>query len=168
MVAQKPRRALRSPGKGTLGPNVPGWPSQQRAGPQSGPTSVLVEKASERRLPSQGRRRRFCSPQGEFPWWKAPRVRLSVLSFRGEVRRAALQGVPSASEVHRADSFGNEAHTAGPSSHVDSSRGATRTRDRRCPGLSGWGKSTAASGRRGGGRRGPQSQVTPDLRKPGR
>jgi hypothetical protein len=49
-----------------------------------------------------------------------------------------------------------------------SSRGATRTRDRRCPGLSGWGKSTAASGRRGGGRRGPQSQATPGLRKPGR
>jgi hypothetical protein len=38
--------------------------------------------------------------------------------FREGTRRAALQGVPSASEVHRADSFGNEAHTAGPSSFV--------------------------------------------------
>jgi hypothetical protein len=45
-------------------------------------------------------------------------VRLSVLSFREGVRGAALQGAPSASEAHRADSFGNEAHTAGPSSHV--------------------------------------------------
>jgi hypothetical protein len=42
-------------------------------------------------------------------------VRLPVLFFREGMRGAALQGVPSASEVHRADSFGNEAHTAGPS-----------------------------------------------------
>jgi len=80
---------------------------------------VLVEKASERRLQPQGGRRWLRSPRGELPWWKAPRVRLSVLSFRGVARRAALQGAPSASEVHRADSFGNEAHTAGPSSYVD-------------------------------------------------
>ena len=39
-----------------------------------------------------------------------------------------------------------------------SSRGPTRIRDRRCPGLSGWGKSTAASGRRGGGRRGGKAK----------
>jgi hypothetical protein len=32
------------------------------------------------------------------------------------MRGAALSGVPSASEAHRADSFGNEAPTAGPSS----------------------------------------------------
>jgi len=80
---------------------------------------VLVRKASELRLPSSDGGWRFRSLQEEFPWWKAPRVRLSVLSFRGGARGAALQGVPSASEVHRADSFGNEAHTAGPSSYVD-------------------------------------------------
>jgi hypothetical protein len=60
----------------------------------------------------------LCSSREEFPWWKAPRVRLSVLPFREGVRGAALQGVPSASKAHRADSFGNEAHTAGPSSYV--------------------------------------------------
>jgi hypothetical protein len=42
-----------------------------------------------------------------------------VLSFRGEARGAALQGAPSVSEVHRAVSFGNGAHTAGPSSYID-------------------------------------------------
>lgn len=58
------------------------------------------------------------SPKGEAAWSKAPRVRLPVLFFREGARGAALQGVPSASEVHRADPFGNEAHTAGPSSFV--------------------------------------------------
>lgn len=41
-------------------------------------------------------------------------MRLPVLFFREGAWVAALEGAPSVSEAHRADPFGNEAHTAGP------------------------------------------------------
>jgi hypothetical protein len=75
-----------------------------------------------------------------------------LVDFREEAGEAALVSEP----FFGAGSSGwlvrvFEAVTARSLSSIHSRSRAARVGDRRCPGRSGWGKSTAVSGRRGGG-----------------
>jgi hypothetical protein len=74
--------------------------------------------------------------------------------FRERAQEAALEGRSSFGEACWAGSFERDRYRTVVGQRRAFRRGPTRIRDRRCPGQSGWGKSTAASGRRGGGRRG--------------
>jgi hypothetical protein len=87
--------------------------------------------------------------------------------FRERARMTALEGTQGASQAFRARSFERGPLPQGRHATSSSTRSEARCRDMGCPSLSGWGKSAPASGRRGGGRRGDKSQVTPGLRKLG-
>jgi hypothetical protein len=81
--------------------------------------------------------------------------------FRERAQEAALKGRPGFGAACRASSFERGRNRTVVGLRWAFSRSSTRIRDRRCPGQSGWGKSSAASGRRAGGRKGPKGQSDP-------
>jgi hypothetical protein len=81
--------------------------------------------------------------------------------FREGAQEAALEGGSSLGEACWASPFDRDRYRTVVGSRWAFRRGSTRGRDRRCPSQSGWGKSTAASGRRDGGREGSKSQSDP-------
>jgi hypothetical protein len=83
--------------------------------------------------------------------------------FREGAQEAALQGRPSFGEVCWAIPFDRGRNRTVVELSWAFKLGPTRDCDRRCPSQSGWGKSTAASGRCGGGRESLAAKATPDL-----
>jgi hypothetical protein len=88
--------------------------------------------------------------------------------FRESAQEAALEGRLSFGEACWAYPFERDRYRTVVGQRWTFRRSSTRVRDRRCPSRSGWGKSTAASGRRGGGRKGRKANETPSLGKLGR
>jgi hypothetical protein len=81
--------------------------------------------------------------------------------FREGAQEAALQGRPSFGEVCWVIPFNRGRNRTVVELSWAFRLGPTRGRDRRCPSQSGWGKSTAASGRRDGGRKGLKKPERP-------
>jgi hypothetical protein len=90
----------------------------------------------------------------------------SVL-FREGAQEAALQGRSSFGETCWAIPFERDRNRTVVGLGWAFKQSRTRDRDRGCSSQSGWGKSTAASGRRGGGRKGRKARATPGLRQLG-
>jgi hypothetical protein len=88
--------------------------------------------------------------------------------FRERAQEAALEGRLSFGEACWAYPFERGRNRTVVGLRWAFRRSSTRVRDRRCPSQSGWGKSTLASGRRGGCRKGRKARETPSLRKLGR
>ena len=74
--------------------------------------------------------------------------------FRESVQEAALQGRSRFGEVCSAAPFVRDRYRTVAGLHRAFRCKAARDCDRGCPSQLGWGKSSAASGRRGGGRKG--------------
>lgn len=82
--------------------------------------------------------------------------------FREKAQEAALEGGSSFGETGRVAPFDRDRYRAVAVHRQAFRRRSARGCDRGCPGQSGWGKSTATSGRRGGGRGGetPRGPLT--------
>jgi hypothetical protein len=74
--------------------------------------------------------------------------------FRESVQEAALQGRSRSGGVCLAIPFERGRYRMAAGLHRAFRCRSAQDRDRGCPSQSGWGKSFAASGRRGGGRKG--------------
>ena len=81
--------------------------------------------------------------------------------FRENVREAALPGRSRFGEVCWVVLFERGRYRTAAGLHRAFRCRSAQDRDRGCPSQSGWGKSSAASGRRGGGSKGLKSQSDP-------
>jgi hypothetical protein len=90
-----------------------------------------------------------------------------VALFRESARKAALKGGSRFGEPHSAISFERGRNRTVVLLGRAFRQSWTRDGDRGCPSQSGWGKSTAVSGYRGGGRQDQEVRATPGLRKLG-
>jgi hypothetical protein len=87
--------------------------------------------------------------------------------FRESVQEAALRGGERFGATCLAVPFERGRYRTAVELHRAFRCRAARDCDRGCPSQLGWGKSSAASGRRGGGRKGCKARATPGLRQLG-
>jgi hypothetical protein len=87
--------------------------------------------------------------------------------FREGAQEAALQGQSRFGAASWVVSFARGRNRTVVRSGWTFRQDLTRDHDRRCPSQSGWGKSTAASGRGGGGQKGRKAGKTPGLKQLG-